>query len=104
MTFRPVTQSAAVHNALRALADAVAAELEIHPDCLPEFCEELMCEAGEVCEDVAAGVTPDMLCTELSPPAGDFLSDFDRTARDMTGQDDSNAHGFQGTYETDAAW
>lgn len=99
MPFRIVTQSAAVHNALRALAEAVANELEISPDCIEEFCEELMCEAGEVCDDMSAGVTPDMLCSsELNPPAGGFGE------TTPSHNDDANAHGFFDTHTTDAAW
>lgn len=50
-------KSARVRNAIAALASALAHELEIHPDCIAEFCQDLQVDLAEIID------SPPLLCT-----------------------------------------
>ena len=98
-THSTILRSAKVHNALRALADAVAEELEISPQVIENFSDELMIEIAEIIQGTANALTPEDTLTytdaDLAVPPGDF-------GATPTHNDDTNAHGFYDCHETDA--
>ena len=54
------SDNAKVHNAIAALANALAHHLELSPDFIGGFTDELEAELARACNDAASTVSPDM--------------------------------------------